>query len=217
MRIKSLFFASVVLCALNLPAAALSWTTQIGCAGSYLAYCSQHTPGSAESHACMSANRAMSSNLCATALTDDGILRRRAPRGRRRSSLQPGSRKRSRARPPRALLQRSAAKPVAKAPPEEAAATKPTPEAAPAPAPWPRHLGDCRTRAGAAAHAPPRLSSASDTSAAPRGGTESGIDQGTFEAFKSRAPYFVPTPETLMLEGTETAANASVPPPSVPR
>ena len=63
-----------MLCASSVPANAISWSTQFNCASDYYAYCSMHTAGSPECHACMRANRTKLSNSCVSALIDDGVL-----------------------------------------------------------------------------------------------------------------------------------------------
>ncbi|WP_439543356.1 hypothetical protein [Hyphomicrobium sp.] len=214
MRSKALFFASAMLCASNIPATALSWNTQLSCSSDYYAYCSKHIAGSAGCHACMRANRAKLSNSCVSALIDDGVLPKA---GATQQKTKVAAAKAKKAAP--RSTARSAAKQVAKAPPEEFAATTPPPEAASSAAPaGPAAPPETVARAPDPPVAPPQDSQPLVTAPQqPVEEPEPGIDQGTFEAFKNRAPYFVPTPETMMLEGTETAANAPPQPPSIPR
>lgn len=182
MRSKAFLFSSMVLCASNAPANAISWNTQMNCASDYYAYCSIHTAGSAGCHACMRANRVKLSNSCVSALIDDGVLTK-ANTAPRNANVTPRKAKIALVVPKAKAPSRAPARSVANPPSADAAVVRPKPKtepsvAAAAPATRPEPLER--------APEPPATPPMEPVEAAPA------IDQQTFEALKNRAPYFVP-------------------------
>ncbi len=175
MRNKALLLASAVLCGSNVPANALSWSTQTNCASDYYAYCSMHTAGSAGCHACMRANRAKLSKSCVSALIDDGVLTKANASPRQTKTTAAPTKAKVASRVP----SRREANPVAKVPSAKAAETALAKESADAA--LPTHPEPLKRAPEPPAPPPQQL-----VQAAPA------IDQETFEALKSRAPYFLP-------------------------
>ena len=203
MRSKALLFTSAVLCASNVPANAISWGAQMNCASDYYAYCSMHTAGSAECHACMRANRPRLSNSCVSALIDDGVIPK-ADVAQQKAKIEVATAK---AKPAARLTVMPVANPVAKAPSANFAAVRPTPKSASSVA-----------IAVLSAHPESLPREPEPLTTPPQHPVEAAlaIDQQTFEAFKNRAPYFLATAE-LEAKFEETAANASPQPPLAPR
>ena len=194
MRIISLLFTFAALWASTASANAYSWSTQMNCASDYYAYCSKHTAGSPGCHACMRANRPKLSNACVSALIDDDIL------SKTDSAQQKVKLAETKARPAQSLKVMPVTNPVAKSPVAKAlvdkvVATKAATVKRVQSAPLPVANAEPSARPAPAPQAEP----------VPRPvETALAIDQQTFEAFKSRAPYFLPA-----IEFEATASNGS--------
>ena len=198
MRSKALLLTSVVLCASNVPANALSWSSQMNCAGDSYTYCSMHTAGSAEHHACMRANRPKLSTSCVSALIDDGVLPKTIA-SQRKTKIAAAT---AQTKPAPRTTARPVASPVDKAPSAKVATAKATPMSA-------LPIADAASEPLARAPEPLATPPQQPMEAAPA------MDQKTFEALKSRAPYFLVT-EDLASMFSQIEHNAS-PQPSTPR
>lgn len=176
MRSNIMIFTAAMLCASNIPANAISWNTQMNCASDYYAYCSKHTAGSPGCHACMRSNRPRLSNACVSALIDDGVLAKADPATQR----------------PKNAVTAAKAKPAMKSIVKERAAK----------------IAAVRLRSKAASNGhtakavrSARLETVARTSQRqsrpPQQPAQTAleIDQQTFEAFKNRAPNFLPKAE----------------------
>ncbi len=201
MRNKALLFTSAVLCASNVPANAISWSTQMNCASDYYAYCSMHKAGSGGCHACMRANRPRLSNSCVSALIDDGVIPK-AELGHSKLKIAV-----AKAKPALRSTMLPVSNLLARAPSAKAAHVRPTPKAASSVA-----------NAVMSAH-PERLAHEPEPLIAPQQQPVEAalaIDQQTFEALKNRAPYFLTT-SAIEVKFDETAANTSPIPAYAPR